>query len=472
MQDSGRPNWQSKTIWTEDNLPVMRGMNSACVDLIYLDPPFNSKTNYAAPIGSRAAGAAFKDTWTLSDIDNEWINLIAEKHPLLHSVLLVGMTGSNKSYLTYMAVRLLEMQRILKPDGCIYLHCDPTMSHYLKLIMDAIFGNAAFRNEIVWKRTSSHGGARRWGPIHDVLLFYAAGDYTWNEVHQPYDRDYLEEHYRHQEERGRYQLVDLTGAGTRSGESGSPWRGVDPTDSGRHWAVPMKSLQAAFPGRDLSGLSVRQRLDLLDKAGLVHWPETGKVPRHKRYADEAPGVPIQDICADITPIGSRAKERLGYPTQKPIALLERIIAASSNPGDMVFDPFCGCATTLAAADNLGRDWAGIDISAKAAELILRRIEDQQGLWRQIIHRQDIPQRTDMGDLPLPRTHRETLYGEQDGHCAGCGEHFPQRNLEIDHIIAKSKGGTDHIGNLQLLCGNCNRVKGDRGMDYLRAKLQL
>ena len=465
-------NWQPKTIWTQDNLPVMRGMNSDSVDLIYLDPPFNSKTNYAAPIGSKAAGAAFKDTWTLSDIDVEWINLIAEKHPLLHSVLLVGMTNSNKSYLTYMAVRLLEMHRILKPTGSLYLHCDPTMSHYLKLVMDAIFGSAAFKNEIIWKRTGSHGGAKRWGPIHDVILFYTAGkEYTWNQVYQPYDKDYLEQ-YRFEDERGYYRLVDLTGAGTSAGDSGKPWRGVDPTDIGRHWAVPMKSLQAAFPGKDVAALPLLERLDLLDKAGLVHWPETGKSPRHKRYADEAPGVQIQDVCTDINPIGSQAKERLGYPTQKPITLLQRIITASSNAGDMVFDPFCGCATTLAAADRLDRDWAGIDISPKAAELILRRIEDQQGLWRKIIPRQDIPQRTDLGKLPLPRTHRDTLYGNQGGHCAGCRHHFEMRHLEIDHIIAKSNGGTDHVDNLQLLCGNCNRIKGNRGMEYLRAKLQI
>ena len=153
-------NWANQTIWTGDNLPIMRGMNSASVDLIYLDPPFNSKANYAAPIGSKAAGAAFKDTWTLSDVDAEWVNLMEAKHPALHRVLLAAMTPSDKSYLAYMAVRLLEMRRILKPTGSIYLHCDPTMSHYLKLVMDAVFGRKAFRNEIVWSYQRWTGGTR------------------------------------------------------------------------------------------------------------------------------------------------------------------------------------------------------------------------------------------------------------------------------------------------------------------------
>lgn len=177
--EPGRPNWANQTIWTGDNLNIMRGMNSASVDLIYLDPPFNSKANYAAPIGSKAAGAAFKDTWTLSDIDVEWINLIEAKHPALYRVLLAAMTASDKSYLAYMAARLLEMKRVLKPEGSVYLHCDPTMSHYLKLLMDSIFGRGAFRSEITWKRTNAHSdtkqGGRQHGRIHDVLLFYAGG---------------------------------------------------------------------------------------------------------------------------------------------------------------------------------------------------------------------------------------------------------------------------------------------------------
>ena len=173
-----QPNFLNSTIWTGDCLGIMRGMNSACVDLIYLDPPFNSNANYAAPIGSEAAGAAFKDTWSLLDVDVEWINLIASKHPALHRVLLAAMSDSDKSYLAYMAARVLEMHRVLKPTGSIYLHCDPTMSHYLKLVMDAIFGRKAFRNEIAWCYTGP-GNVKRYFPRkHDVILFYARSSET------------------------------------------------------------------------------------------------------------------------------------------------------------------------------------------------------------------------------------------------------------------------------------------------------
>ena len=167
------PNWSNQAIWTGDNLDIMRGMNSATVDLIYLDPPFNSKANYAAPIGSKAAGAAFKDTWTLRDVDAEWVNLMEAKHPALHRVLLAAMTNSDKSYLAYMAVRLLEMHRILKPTGSIYLHCDPTMSHYLKLVMDAVFGRKAFRNEIVWSYHRWTGATKHFQRMHDVIFLFA-----------------------------------------------------------------------------------------------------------------------------------------------------------------------------------------------------------------------------------------------------------------------------------------------------------
>ena len=242
------PNFANHTIWTGDCLDVMRGMNSQCVALLYLDPPFNSNANYAAPIGSQAAGAAFKDTWSLADVDVAWVNLIASKHPALHRVLLAAMTDSDKSYLAYMAARLLECRRVLRPDGSIYLHCDPTMSHYLKLLMDAIFGRRNFRNEIIWKRQSAHGRAKRWGPIHDVILFYTRSDsFVWNKIYQDYDRDYIDKFFRHEDEHGRYRIGNLTGPGTRQGSSGMPWRGIDPTLKGRHWAVPPdRTLPAHF----------------------------------------------------------------------------------------------------------------------------------------------------------------------------------------------------------------------------------
>ncbi len=438
----------------------MRGMNSESVDLIYLDPPFNSKTDYAAPIGSKAAGAAFKDTWKLSDVDVEWVNLIEEKHPALHRVLLAAMTNSDKSYLVYMAARLLEMRRILKPTGSIYLHCDPTMSHYLKLVMDAVFGTSSYANEIVWRRTPAKAlMTKRLPTNHDLILSYQRTDQAiWNSdaAFVPYDPVNLDEKtaskYRYKDPDGRiYRLDNL----------------INPNKD-------RPNLTYEFLGVTRVWRWTRDRMQAAHAAGLVVQRRPGSVPQLKRYLDDQRGRPMGDVWNDISPINSRAQERIGYPTQKPVALLDRIIRASSNEGDIVLDPFCGCATTLAAADRLKRSWLGIDISPKAAELVVRRITAQQGLWRNIIHRTDIPKRTDIGKLPPynSQSNRQKLYGIQEGNCAGCNTHFETRHLEVDHIISRSNGGTDHIENLQLLCGNCNRVKGDRGMEYLKAKLQI
>ena len=447
-------NVNPKTIFTGDNLPIMRGMNSESVDLIYLDPPFNSNANYAAPIGSEAAGAEFKDTWTLNDVDVAWLDLIEAKHPALNRVIHAAMTDSDKSYLIYMAVRLIEMHRILKPTGSIYLHCDPTMSHYLKLVMDAVFGKRNFRNEIVWQRTNAHNlKAKYFSKTHDVLLFYSKDkDYTWNKQYTDYSQAQLSRYKK--DETGRlYTGRDLTVSS--GGNRNFQWRGSRPS-SNRSWGASLEQLERWYTeGRILLKRDGTPRLD-----GL------------KVYLDELPGKQIPAIWTDIPRIGNTSKERLGYPTQKPLALLERIIKASSNEGEVVFDPFCGCATTLVSADRLQRDWIGIDISAKAAELVVERIRVDQGLFEGIVARTDIPQRTDLGDIPRYNApeNKTQLYGEQGGHCNGCGEHFQTQHLEIDHIIATSVGGTDHIENLQLLCGHCNRIKGDRGQEYLLSRL--
>ena len=447
-------NVNPKTIFTGDNLPIMRGMNSASVDLIYLDPPFNSNANYAAPIGSEAAGAEFKDTWTLNDVDAAWLDLIEAKHPSLNRVIHAAMTDSDKSYLIYMAVRLIEMRRILKATGSIYLHCDPTMSHYLKLAMDAVFGKRNFRNEIVWQRTNAHNlKAKYFSKTHDVLLFYSKDkDYTWNKQYTDYSQAQLSRYKK--DETGRlYTGRDLTVSS--GGNRNFQWRGSRPS-SNRSWGASLEQLERWYTeGRILLKRDGTPRLD-----GL------------KVYLDELPGKQIPAIWTDIPRIGNTSKERLGYPTQKPLALLERIIKASSNEGEVVFDPFCGCATTLVAADRLQRDWIGVDISAKAAELVVERIRSDQGMFEDILARTDIPKRTDLGDIPRYNApeNKTQLYGEQAGNCNGCSEHFQTQHLEIDHIIAKSVGGTDHIENLQLLCGHCNRIKGNRGQEYLLSRL--
>ena len=438
-------------------------MNSESVDLIYLDPPFNSKTNYAAPIGSKAAGAAFKDTWTLSDVDAEWINLIEAKHPALYRVLLAAMTSSDKSYLAYMAARLLELRRVLKSTGSIYLHCDPTMSHYLKLVMDAIFGKASFRNEITWKRTNTHNDSRHSFPnVADVILFYGLPGARFSPVYKPHSPEYVTKFYRFDDGdgRGRYQLDNMASPNPRPLMM-YDWKGHRPPTKGWRYQIT--------------------RMRELDDQGRVYYPtnrdgspDYSKRLRLKRYLREQKGAIVGNVWSDVSPLSHAAKEKTGYPTQKPLVLLDRIIKASSNPSDVVLDPFCGCATACIAAEAGHRHWVGIDISPKAAELVRQRMRDELGMFYQGAHRTDVPRRTDLGKLPKYSSpqNRKRLYGEQGGNCAGCSTHFEPRHFHVDHIIARAKGGTDHIENLQLLCGSCNGIKGDRGMEYLRAKLSI
>ena len=382
-----------------DCLTIMSEWPSACVDLIYLDPPFNSNRNYNSiykdetgrPLPDQIE--AFCDMWELdpererairtmpvlmreNGIDDSiaefwrlWMRALRDTQPRL------------LAYLSYMAERLLIMHRILKPTGSFYFHCDPTVSHYVKPLLDAIFQHSNFRSEIVWRRTASHNRAKRWAPIHDTLFLYTKSDnYTWNRVFQQYDEDYIDNFFRFEDSYGRYRVGDLTGPGTRQGSSGLPWRGIDPTEKGRHWEVPPdRILPPHFkhpPG--YTGMTVQKRLDVLDQAGLIYWPPQGEVPQRKQYLSMSPGVPIKDIIWDIPP--ALGHQDMGYATQKPLALLERIIAASSNPGDMVLDPFCGCATTIEAAHKRERQWIGIDIAIHAIKRVARvRLADRLGL---------------------------------------------------------------------------------------------
>ncbi|MCY4141192.1 MAG: DNA methyltransferase [Rhodobacteraceae bacterium] len=466
-------------------------MNDACIDLIYLDPPFNSNRHYEAPIGSKAAGASFKDAWTLDDVDVYEHGELADRNPAAYSVIEAARQAHGKgmqSYLIFMAVRLIEMRRVLKPTGSIYLHCDDAAGHYLKLLMDAEFGVRFFRNAITWRRAVSHNDPGRYGRISDYLLFYTMGDnWTWNVVRQEQDAGQIEKSYPRIDEKGRrFRPDNMTGPkhGAGGGESVQEWRGYDVASRNRVWSPPKTGTYADYVDRHLipgykAIEGVHARLDALDAAGLVVHPTTGFWPSLKRYADADLGKPLQDIIFNPTGLTNYSgAERLGYPTQKPVALLNRIIRTSSNKGDMVLDPFCGCATALVAADRLDRQWAGIDLSPLAIKLVNERIASDRatkrrgrhiggGLFRAIAL-ETPPKRTDLGDLPNYRTHRHRLYGEQEGVCNGCETHFPFRVMDVDHMLPRVKGGTDHPDNLQLLCSGCNRSKGGKTMAEWRA----
>ena len=379
-----------------DCLTVMEEMPLGSVDLIYLDPPFNSQRDYNAiykdetgrPLPAQIE--AFSDMWSMNEERERELRTmpvlmrdagIADESVEFWRLWMNALRRTNPNllaYLSYMTQRLLPMKGILKPTGSIYLHCDPTASHYIKVMMDSIFGHEHFRSEIVWRRVNPTGrGKRRLANNADYLLYYAKGSkFVWNPQHKPHDQSYIDKNYRHKDSAGRrYRLDNLKGAGTRTGNSGKPWRGVNPTDSGSHWAVP----NAALPA-DAKALSTQEKLNLLDEIGRIYWPPKGKVPAYKRYLDEMPGTPIDTIWTDIGGLQSQSKERMGYATQKPVALLERIIATSSNPGDVVFDPFCGCATTLEAAHRLGRRWIGVDIAIHAVKRVASvRLRDRLAL---------------------------------------------------------------------------------------------
>ena len=400
-----KPNFKNHTIWTGDNLPIMRGLNSESVELIYLDPPFNSNKDYAAPIGSKAAGAAFKDTWTLDDVDRLWLLLLRDKDPVLYHVIegaRLAHGNGTASYLSMMAQRLLEMRRLLKPSGSIYLHCDPTESHYLKILMDIVFGKESFRNEIIWHYRKWSTGKYSFQKNHDILLFYGT------EKGRTFNQLYMER--------------------------------------------AASTLKRFGSGKIVSG----------------HGEDGRRIP--STTEGESDGV-RQD---DVWQIGRVAPIKRIYLTQKPIVLLERIIQASSNEGDMVFDPFCGCATACVASERHHRQWVGIDLSEKAKELVQVRIRKEINLFHNFnpIHRTDQPHRTDLGKLPPPSAHKDLLYGKQSGQCGGCVVSFPKRNLTLDHIVPRADGGTDHIENLWLLCGACNSSKGTKSQaEFLKERVK-
>ena len=358
------------TLFYGDNLDILRqNVPTGSVDLVYLDPPFNSQRNYNVLFKEKSGEAspaqieAFTDTWEWDRAaEQTYAELIADAPANVVQMVsaLRQFVGSNDmmAYLVMMAARLVELHRVLKPTGSLYLHCDPTASHYLKIVLDAVFDVRNFRSHVTWKRTSSHNDARnQYGNVSDTILFYAKSTLTtFNRQFQTYDQSYVDGFYRYRDAEGkRYRLSDLLSPNPRPNLM-YEYKGYKPHPNG--WAVS------------------RERMEELDANGRLHYPKKaeGRI-QLKRFLDEMPGVPLGDVWSDIQPVQAQAQERLGYPTQKPLALLERIIAASSNPGDVVLDPFCGCGTAVVAAEKLGRRWVGIDITHLSIALMRYRMTD-------------------------------------------------------------------------------------------------
>ena len=398
-------------LYTGDNLHFLHRLDTESVDLIYLDPPFNSKRTYSAPIGSKAAGTSFKDMWSWDDIDERLLDTLFLTHPCLVDFIksVQGTHGKPMmAYVLYMAQRIKEMHRVLKPTGSIYLHCDPTASHYLKIVMDKIFGRDNFRREVIWQLRSAAGYkalTKNWVRGHDTILYYTKGKkFVFNKEFLPYDEKQLK----------RFTSIDED-------------------------------------GRKYKSITKKRRL----------------------YLDEAKGVPVTSVWFDVASFQTKVNspESTGYPTQKPLELLTRIIKASSNEGDLVLDPFCGCATTCVAAQQLNRKWIGIDIEEQAVHLLLERLGDDAGLFKDFVHTFDFPERTDLPiESPSKPDLKQAMFEEQGGKCNACENEMRIVDFHIDHIIPVSKGGSDTRENYQLLCGNCNMIKGNRPMEYLRSKI--
>ena len=399
----------NRTLFTADNYKVLQGIEDNTFDLIYLDPPFNSNRNYAGTGAS--SEAEFDDIWRLDDWEKEYLDSIRETETGIYSIIqAVGESSgdSDKAYLIYMSIRLLEMHRVLKDSGSIYLHCDSTMSHSLKLVMDCIFGKTNFLNEIVWCYSNSGRAKTGFAAKHDIILFYAKSmkKVKWADYRIPVSEEYLNSHYRQKDENGR---------------------------------------------------RCRRRVD------------AGKV----RYYYPEDGMTCNDWWSDIPSLNSIAAERVGYPTQKPQALLERIIEASTTKGDLILDPFCGCGTSLVAAENLGRKWVGIDVSKETPKIIRKLMKATLlGEERKLptINNHDGNNMNFRGKR-FSKNIRETLYESQGGICKGCKRKSELRDMDVDHIVPRSKGGENSDSNAQLLCHSCNNLKGAGTMAQLRAKLR-
>ena len=496
------PNFELNALYAMDNLDLMRGMDSETVDLIYLDPPFNSKRMYQGMSGTAAEKHKFKDTWSWTDAKTEWLEQLYDDQRDLYNIVMVAKahSGGMGGYICFMAPRIIEMRRILKSNGTLYLHCDTSANSYIRNLLDITFGADSFRNEIVWERTHSKNAVGKdFGRNHDTIYRYQKGKQaTFNKeaVRKPYSKNgEIPQGYSYSKSHQRYiALAPVHAPDESSGDSGKPaiFRGKTyQTPVGRHWIVP---------GGRLKGETTSQGWERMDQLGRMYLAPNGKYPMSIRFLDEMPGIALDDVWTDISIPG--IKEDTGWKTQKPLALLERIIRASSNEGDIVFDPFCGCGTAMVVAGRLGRRWIGADDDTNAIDVVQSRIADLRGIptdhknsqqqlkqYIKVINRAEggqPPLRTDLqSDEPESLTDptrvirsrkpsdrlthdemRTKLIEWEAGagktiSCLGCREVLTLKHFELDHQQPKSDGGTNRIDNRILLCGPCNGKKSNR-----------
>ena len=459
----------NRTLFIADNLPILRGIDSESIDLIATDPPFNKGVKAFEGIvtaGTDKAGkkVSYRDTWTWGDVQEEWTESIRQDHPNLYAVIRGATAGGGDdmgAYLCWLGVRVLEMHRVLKPTGSLYLHIDHTAHAYAKTMVDAIFGRKHFRNEVVWKSRQDKGNlaTKQMVRAHDIILWYVKSEGArYNIQFLPYDDSYIQQMYRHQDSRGFYRLLPCT------------------NETGNNKVYDFRGVRRAWRFQE-------SRMQEMYEEGLLYQATPSSPWQYKKYLTDAEGIKLEDLWDDVS--GARGKERTGYPTQKPLALYERIIKASSNEGDLVLDPFAGCATTCVAAERLGREWIAIDINREAEEVVRDRLQNEvrlpEGLrsWRRAVHvRTAPPKRTDGGAKAAPeltlvspkpkaprltaRELREQLILMDGMKCQGCGwvPHHAEY-LEVDHRVPRSRGGRDDIRNRVLLCSPCNGAKGNK-----------
>ena len=465
----------NRTLFIGDNLDALRVLESNSVDLIYLDPPGFTGRTYAASHRSKARGVEFNDIWTPGETEEEWLLDIEVHHPDAFKSITATNDREIVAYLAFITVRLVELKRILKPAGSIYLHSNVGVSADLRAVMNVLFGRMNFRNEIVWKRPSRRTGDRRWLPVNDRILFYTGGRARtrWNPVPQEHFADYWTKHYRHEDERGRFHLVSLINRGMREGDQGEEWRGIRPADDGSHWSLSLRALKDTYPDRDdIDGLNIQEKLDLLDAAGLIHWPSSGRVPRRKIYADMVAGGPLQDILLTIEDIDSNSRERTGWPLQKPEALLDLIISVSSDPEDVVLDPFCGSGTTCVVAERLGRRWVGMEQVPQVEEVLSERMASVSEQVTVHVERM-WSSRPPSPSVPMGfKSYNELsafLYTGQKRRCFACRHEAPSHLLTVRYVTLMRK--TEPNYGCALVCHYCaNLMQAYDDMDAVELEL--